>query len=68
MTRKVFLTANRNGYAPDQCGGTMTVGELIRFLEGFDEESEIYVESDKRYTFGSINVWDFSDEENDEDE
>ena len=26
---KVFIDGRRDGYSPDQCGKTMTVGELI---------------------------------------
>lgn len=36
MEDKIYLNAARNGYATDQCGQTMTVGELIEFLEQFD--------------------------------
>ena len=36
--RKVFIEGKREGYAPKQCGRTMTVGELMAFLEDCDED------------------------------
>ena len=51
---KLFIEGRRNGYAPDQIKRTMTVGELIEFLEQFDEEAEVYLNNDNGYTFGSI--------------
>lgn len=51
---KVFIEGRRNGYALDQIKRTMTVGELIEFLEQFDEEAEVYLNNDNGYTFGSI--------------
>ena len=32
------INAHREGYAPDQIASTMTVGELIEFLNNFDED------------------------------
>lgn len=32
----------------------MTVGELIRFLEDFEEERPVYLRNDNGYTYGSI--------------
>ena len=53
---KEFLTisARREGYAIDQISNTMTVGELIRLLEDYDEDTEIYIENDNGYTYGGI--------------
>lgn len=62
-----FLKGNRNGYGPDQCGKTMTVGELISLLQEFDESSEIFLRNDNGYTYGSINFYDFDAGEYDED-
>ncbi len=33
---KLYINANRTGYAPDQIRHTMTVGELIDALREFD--------------------------------
>lgn len=51
---KVFIEGRRNGYTTDQCGKTMTVGELIEFLQDFDENAPVYLNNDRGYTFGSI--------------
>lgn len=50
----LYISGKRNGYGPDQCGRTMTVGELIRFLEDFGEERPVYLRNDNGYTYGSI--------------
>ena len=64
----LIINAKRNGYAPDQCGNTMTVGEMMRYLEDFDPDEKIYLSHDKGYTYGSITQWDFEEREDmDED-
>lgn len=66
----VIMNTLRNGYAPNQCGRTMTVGELIEMLHQFDPEEKVYTGHDNRYTYGSIREYDFETffEEEDEDE
>lgn len=64
----LFITGNRNGYSPEQCGRTMTVGELMEYLAEFDEDAPIYLRNDGGYTYGSINERDFSEEFYDEEE
>ena len=69
----LLINAKRNGYAPDQCGKTMTVGEMMRYLEDFDPDDKIYLSHDNGYTYGSITERDFDeneemDEEPDENE
>jgi hypothetical protein len=59
---KLYLDSKREGYDPEQCGGTMTVGELVAFLEGFDENTEIYIRNDGGYTYGSITADSFEDD------
>ena len=61
----LFLNSKRNGYGPDQCGRTMTVGELITYLQQHDEEASVYLKHDNGYTYGSITERDF--EGNDDD-
>ena len=63
---KVIINARRNGYDIGQCGHTMTVGELIDFLQNFDEDRFVYLSHDNGYTFGSIREDDF-DVEGDEE-
>ena len=44
------INAHREGYAPDQIASTMTVGELIEFLNNFDEDEKVYLSHDNGYT------------------
>ena len=41
----LLINAKRNGYAPDQCGNTMTIGEIINYLEDFDPSEKIWMRS-----------------------
>lgn len=56
----------------DQCGRTMTVGDLIEYLSQFDEDTKVYLKNDGGYTFGSIDERSFeeasSEDEESEDE
>lgn len=61
MKARLYIEGRRNGYSPDQCGRTMTVGELIGFLSQFDEEAEVFLNNDNGYTFGSITERSFED-------
>ena len=65
----ITLETKRDGYAPDQCGSTMTVGELIDYLSQFDEDAKIYYSNDNGYTYGSIKDYQIQENyEDDEDE
>ena len=57
--KKLFITANRNGYEPEQCGSTMTVKELIEYLGQFEDDTPVYLIHDRGYTYGSITERDF---------
>lgn len=50
----LFIEGRREGYAVDQIRHTMTVGELIAYLEQFDEDTPVYLNNDNGYTYGSI--------------
>ena len=63
----LFINGNRNGYTPDQCGRTLTVGELIAMLEEFDEDTPVYLRNDGGYTYGSIDEDDIRIRHYDED-
>ncbi len=65
---KLVLNTVREGYGTDQVGGTMTAGELIRFLEDYDEDTPIFLSFDKGYTYGSIMEKNFDEIEDDDDE
>ena len=68
--RNLFIKGRRNGYDPEQCGGTMTVRDLIEFLKEFDEDTKVYLKNDGGYTYGNIDRWSFeeSEEEGEDDE
>ena len=65
---RVFIEGRRNGYSPEQCGRTMTVGELIGFLEQFDEDAEVFINNDNGYTYGSITEYSFEEREEEDEE
>lgn len=64
----LFIEGRRNGYSPDQCGRTMTVGELIRFLSNYDEDREVFLCNDNGYTYGNITEDSITDDYYDEDD
>lgn len=53
--KSVYIKSYRTSYYPEYCIDTMTVGELIDFLSGFDENALVYIDNDNRYTFGEVN-------------
>lgn len=72
----VMINTGRDGYTTEQCGKTMTVGELIEALSEFDEDTEVYLKNDNGYTYGRITngrieledvEYDPEDEDEDED-
>lgn len=64
----IFIEGRRNGYSPDQCGRTMTVRELIDYLENnFDDDQEVFLDNDRGYTYGNITESSFSEVNQDED-
>lgn len=64
----LFLEGRRNGYAPDQCGRTMTIGELIAFLSDFDEDQPVFLRNDRGYTYGSVTENSFEQGDESEEE
>ena len=68
----VIINAKREGYGTDQIRNTMTVGDLIEFLEQFDEDSPVYIGNDRKeygwYTYGGISGWDISEIEEEDEE
>lgn len=53
----------REGYGIDQIENTMTVGELIRFLGDFSEDTPIYLSFDNGCTYGGITERRFEERE-----
>lgn len=64
----LILDTFREGYGIDQIRRTMTVGDLIAFLEEYDEETPVYLGFDNRYTYGGITEARFCCEEREDDE
>lgn len=59
---KLYLEGRRDGYDPEQCGKTMTVRELIAFLETCDEDAKVYLKNDGGYTYGSVTESSFEED------
>lgn len=66
--KALFIEGKRNGYGIDQCGRTLTVGELIELLSEFDEDRPVYLRNDNGYTYGSITERDINTAEEIEEE
>ena len=64
----LYIEGRRSGYAPDDCGKTLTVGELIEILSDFDEDLPVYLRNDNGYTYGSVQLDSVTEGEEDEDE
>lgn len=52
--KKLVLYTYREGYGIDQVRKTMTVGDLLEFLEEYDEDTPVYLGFDSGYTYGGI--------------
>lgn len=65
--KALFIEGNRNGYSTEQCGRTLTVGELISILENYDEDRPVFLRNDNGYTYGRIREDDLNVEEDFED-
>ena len=76
MNKEVLIIeANREGYSIEQAENertAITVGELMRLLEDFDEDTKIYISNDRGYTYGSVTEYrineDWIESEEEEDE
>lgn len=72
MNKEVLIIeANRDGYSIEQAENertAITVGELIRLLEDFDEDTKIYISNDRGYTYGSVTEYRIREDWVDEDE
>ena len=54
------INAERTAYEPMQIVHTMTVGELIRFLENYNDNMPVVLSYDNGYMFGKITENSFS--------
>lgn len=54
MATKLIINTERQGYSTEQITRTITVGELISFLEDYEPDTEVYLSFDNGYTYGGI--------------
>ena len=67
----IIIEAKREGYTIEQAENdreAITVGELMRLLEDFDEDTKVYISNDNSYTYGSVTEYRIRDDWVDEDE
>ena len=67
----IIIEAKREGYTIEQAENkrtAITVGELMRLLEDFDEDTKIYISNDRGYTYGSVTEYRIREDWVDEDE
>lgn len=67
----IIIEAKREGYTIEQAENereAITVGELMRLLEDFDEDTKVYISNDNGYTYGSVTEYRIREEWVDEDE
>ena len=50
----LFIEGKRTMYGIDKYSTTLTVGELIRILSDYDEDTPVYLRNDNGYTYGDI--------------
>ena len=68
MKSAIIIEAQREGYSINQCGRTMTIGELMMALSAFDENTPIYFSHDNGYTYGSFREENIDERCTEEDE
>ena len=67
----IIIEAKREGYTIEQAENereAITVGELMRLLEDFDEDAKVYISNDNGYTYGSVTEYRIREDWVDEDE
>lgn len=63
MKNVVCIDGRRECYSPEQMDGTMTVGELISYLNNyFNPDDLVMINNDNGYTYGSITESSFTTE------
>ena len=60
---KLFIDGKRSGYTPEQCGETLTVGQLLATLQQaircgeLSADMPIYISNDDGYTYGELSEY-----------
>lgn len=63
MQEFLNIVTSRDAYsAKDLMRNAMTVGDLIDFLQDYDEETPIILSFDNGYTYGNIDRWSITEE------
>ena len=68
MKINLTIEAHREGYSLQQCGCTLTAGELIEILDRYPEDTPVYISNDNGYTYGPIRANDIDEKETDDDD
>ena len=63
MKTRIIIEAQREGYSPDQILRTITVRELMNYLEDCPEDALVYLSHDNGYTYGGITLNNIREEE-----
>lgn len=64
--KSLHIAVGREAYSPKDIGHTMTVGDLIDFLQEYDEDAKVFLSNDNGYAFCHIGYDSFT-EHNDEE-
>lgn len=65
--KNLIINTRREGYSTSQVNGTMTIGDLISYLEQFDSSEKVFLSFDNGYTFGGLSCFDIEEQEEEED-
>ena len=68
MKQVLYIDTAREGCGIDQIRTTMTVGELMEYLDQFDNDTKVYLRHDRGYTYGGITWNSFRDADEDDEE
>lgn len=69
MANILMIKGRREAYrAEDLLHKTVTVGELIAYLEQFDDDTKVVLNNDNGYTYGSIDYESFEETDEEEEE
>lgn len=68
MKKVLFFETEAHAYAPEDCTNTMTVGELLYFLDQYEDDTLIMFSNDNGYTYGRVFESDIREDEIDEDD
>lgn len=54
LSQKIIIEVEAEGYAPEQINDTMTVGDLLEYLEDCNPGQKIYFSFNNHYSFGGL--------------